>query len=144
MGLCSAGGAARQSLRWSWSAALGVSLCPLMHGFSVSALLTFGAESFFEVGGCPVYDRMWSRLSGLGPTDARSTPSPPPAETTKNVSGCCPVPLEVCVVITTPTPPAPPTPRPNLQLSPQPVSLPGKWGRIVADTQDSCDGLVGW
>lgn len=65
-----------------------------------------------------MYDRMWSRLSGHGPTDARSTPSPPPAETTKNVSGCCPVPLEVCVVITTPTPLAPPTPHPNLQLSP--------------------------
>lgn len=40
----------------------------LEHGFSISALLIVGAGSFFVLGGCPEYCRLFSSIPGLYPT----------------------------------------------------------------------------
>lgn len=47
----------------------------LIYGFSTSALLKCGARWFFVVGGCSVHCRIFSRIPGLYPLGASSTPS---------------------------------------------------------------------
>lgn len=47
----------------------------LSQGFSF-LVLTFWAEKFFVVGGCPVHCRVFSSIFDLDPLDASSTPHP--------------------------------------------------------------------
>lgn len=58
----------------------------LRQGFSISALLLFGAGCFFVVGECPMHCRMFSNIADLYPLDASSSPHSATCDT-KDVSG---------------------------------------------------------